>query len=517
MVPRSGKSKVAVLLILLSFLSVSCQEVIKPRHTVIEGSDLIRVGKEAEKAYRQNTITRLKEKYQRHFAEELYFADLEEAKKKLSEEYTLSLQAQIDKVFSEPYILRMEADFVHSEVQAYAKGEKTLSEILQSPGENIMSLKGQFFGFRRHPKQDPYTSEEVPEYKFLEKLAQDYVAEGVDFVEIWFNEYPQELFARHPLEEIDKQENIFLYLKDESKKVMTGYLSKTYYDLFYNKNWGEPPISRYRSGMTTKPYPGRTKKKEEIAKEDWTVEYEIRDNLHYLQKKYNMEFFHIADTWYAPVQYPQMYFYSLHQHWSPGCGSEGGFDYFLGLYHQYLLNQKIEAVLKEEGLEEDVLYFVQSEPNYMEAEDDSLDVDTLTDRYPFGEEGYTQERLLAGGYSGQVYLNLILLEEEEQIVSKEKLRNVMAKLEQIVDKAGEEERRRKNPFWGDCFIQMQRYKIDPHGKQVVRKLFREHPLTERFDNEVLNITTIASDRYRVRTGTEGFFYLDIFARKIGRD
>lgn len=479
--------------------------------TIIEGGDLARMGEETNRKLVEKNIRRFKDKYQRHFGGGLYFADLGEAKKKLNEEYTLYLKTQMDKVFHEPYILRLEAEFVNSEVQAYAKGEKTLSEILQSPGENLMSLKGQFFGFRKNLKKE-YEVDEFPEYDLLADMSVEYVEAGVDFIEIWFNEYPQTLLEKYPLREMEKQENLFLYLKDEPKKVMSGCLRKTYYDGGYS--YKEPPIQHIGARMTDKPYPGRERPGQEITKDDESLEYANRDNVYYLNKKYNMEFFQIVNMWYAPVDHPEMFFESGHSYWlfHPEHNPEG-WDYFLGLYYQYLLGLRIDALLEEAGLSEEVLYFVQTEPEMGEYYA-GHPVDTARDAYPFGKEGYTEEHFLSDGYTGIVYVNFIRLEESGKPVDPVKLEQVRTKVSEIIGIPGRDARREKDPTLGGRVIKNFAYLVDPEEKRIARELFRKHPLTERADNPAPTFSNVFSDIYNTRIETEGFIYLDIFGTKI---
>ncbi|MDO4719459.1 MAG: hypothetical protein Q4A78_02245 [Peptostreptococcaceae bacterium] len=66
------------------------------------------------------------------------------------------------------------------------------------------------------PKKE-YEVDEFPEYDLLADMSAEYVEAGVDFIEIWFNEYPRTLLEKYPIEETEKQENLFLYLKDEPK------------------------------------------------------------------------------------------------------------------------------------------------------------------------------------------------------------------------------------------------------------------------------------------------------------
>ncbi|MDO4719095.1 MAG: hypothetical protein Q4A78_00390 [Peptostreptococcaceae bacterium] len=519
MVPKKTRTMIAGTVVLLSLLlPLSGCEAVRPQHPTIEGMDLERMGKEYDQKVVQDNIRRFKDKYQRHFAEGRYFADLSEAKKKLNEEYNLYLKAQMDKVFPEPYILRMEAEFVNSEVQAYAKGEKTLSEILQSPGENILSLKGQFFGFRKNPRKEPYQEEDMPEYMLFEKLAQEYVKEGVDFIEIWVNEYPQTLLEKYPLEEMNKQENLFLYLKGEPRKILSGYLMKTYYDGGYNYKLGEPPISLVRSGMTDKPYPGgREYPKHPITEEDETPEFVIRDNLYALQKKYNMEFFHITLNYYAPVAYPQMYFLSLHNYYLNNPNDPEGFDHFLGLYYQHLLNEKIRPLLEEEGLAEEVLCFVQTEPADMEFRK-GMPVRTIREPYPFGKEGHTKEDFLFGGYSGWAHLNFLVLNTPQKSVDIGKVKRVIEKLDPIAGiRRRNLEQAVENPALGGRNLRIHSFLIDEYGKKVVKDLFRRHPLTERDNNPALNFRNVFADTYDIRSETEGFLYLDIFAEKTGEE
>ncbi|MDO4719808.1 MAG: hypothetical protein Q4A78_04025 [Peptostreptococcaceae bacterium] len=519
MVHRQTRTMITLTVVLLSLLlPLSACEAVRPQYPTIEGMDLERMGKEYDQKVVQDNIRRFKDKYQRHFAEGRYFADLSEAKKKLNEEYNLYLKAQMDKVFPEPYILRMEAEFVNSEVQAYAKGEKTLSEILQSPGENMMSLKGQFFGFRKNPKKEPYAEEDMPEYMLFEKLAQEYVKEGVDFIEIWVNEYPRTLLKKYPLEEMNKQENLFLYLKGEPKRVLSGYLMKTYYDSGYNYQLGEPPISFVKSGMTDKPYPGgREYPKHPITEDDETLEYTLRDNLYALQKKYNMEFFALGTDWYAPVAHPDVFFDSLHDYYLNNPNDPEGYDHFLGLYYQYLLNEKIRPLLEEEGLAEDVLCFVQTERVSMTF-NIGQPVNTFKDPYPFGKEGYTEENFLSRDYTGEVYLNFLVLNTPQKSVDIEKVKRVIENLDPIAGiRRRNLEQAVENPALGGRNLRIHSFLIDEYGKKVVKDLFRRHPLTERSDNPAVDFGNVFSNSYDIRSETEGFLYLDIFAEKTGEE
>ncbi|MDO4719810.1 MAG: hypothetical protein Q4A78_04035 [Peptostreptococcaceae bacterium] len=518
MVPKKTRTMIAGTVVLLSLLlPLSGCEAVRPQHPTIEGMDLERMGKEYDQKVVQDNIRRFKDKYQRHFAEGRYFADLSEAKKKLNEEYNLYLKAQMDKVFPEPYILRMEAEFVNSEVQAYAKGEKTLSEILQFPGENILSLKGEFFGFRKEVAED-YRSAEVPEFAFLKKISREYIDGGLDFLQIWFNEYSYDVFAQYPLEEIRQQENISLYLKDYPKKIMSGFFMATYYDSGYYYQLGEPPIVRFEDRVPKKPYPGgREYPKYPFTEDDETLEYTLRDNLYALQKKYNMEFFALSTNWYAPVAHPDVFFDSLHDYCLNNPNDPEGYDHFLGLYYQYLLNEKIRPLLEEEGLAEDVLCFVQTERVSMTF-NIGQPVNTFKDPYPFGKEGYTEENFLSRDYTGEVYLNFLVLNTPQKKVDIEKVKRVIEKLDPIAGiRRRNLEQAVENPALGGRNLRIHSFLIDEYGKKVVKDLFRRHPLTERSDNPAVDFGNVFSNSYDIRSETEGFLYLDIFAEKTGEE
>lgn len=196
-----------------------------PKMSLTSG-DYAEAGEATDRLLVESNIQNFTDKYRRHFAGGIYFEDLEAAKQKLNEEYRQYLIKQLDPLFPHPYILRIKAEFVNREVKAYAEGSKTLQDLLAEPGKNLMSLQGEFFGFRRNPKKEYYTDEETPEFLYFEKLGQEYVAAGVDFIQIWFNEYPISVLEKYPIEELQQQENLFLYLKDVYNKVMTGYVKK---------------------------------------------------------------------------------------------------------------------------------------------------------------------------------------------------------------------------------------------------------------------------------------------------
>lgn len=226
-----------------------------------------------------------------------------------------------------------------------------------------------------------------------------------------------------------------------------------------------------------------------------------------------MEFFHLGDEYYAPVKYPEMFFKSIHDY----ClfhrdRNPEGWDYFAGLYYQYLLNRHLDVLLKKEGLQEDVLYFVQTQPHF--DPNPYYPVNTNQEEYPFGEEGFDEAYFLGDGYTGTVYANFILLEEPGKAIPPEKLQKVIEETQRLMGVPGRNERRKIHPIPGLRITEIHTYRLSAYDKAVVKDLFRRHPLTERADNPAPNFYTAFSDIYSVRTETEGFLYLDIFAEKI---
>lgn len=490
-----GLFKKGFLCISLLVLLTGCGE---GTQQVIQGADLLESSKAIDEQNIEDVIANQKEKYTKHYQNGLYFEDQSKYQKDLNLEFQKALRQEIDQAIrTDPeirldpahfsYILKTDIEYVNESVRQYSEGKISAQDIIFEP-DHIMQIRIQFYGFEDKIYKDGERSEQIHfEDVFFEPRLRDYIHKGVENVEYWGMGYHTDVLKRYSLDDIEKQNDIPLFLKDKAKVLMTSVFLKNYFGDTKVVDEGFVVIPGGEVGEMTHDYEFITEK---------------------LSQKYNIGFYRKGFYYYAPEERPDLFFRA-------SFPSQDQEDYFLSTLYQDILSKKIHQYLEQEGLSDRMTVFVEVEPDGDAFNDGGVSRRT----YDMSKEMNEEEFLLNGpqGYNGSVHVILIDLDTGEDPLSKERKDQIMNTIRGWID--GDYEYK---PVVGGTAVaeggfrnvEIKRFEIDDYGRKVVVDLFKRYRLTERNRRpDDLGLDGVWSDIYDKRAETPGFHYLDIFAKE----
>lgn len=439
-----------------------------------------------------NVISTQKEKYERHYKNNLYYEQYPKAQEELNKLYNEKLRKEIDEYIKTqvpqfkdcPYILKTQIEYVKQDLKYYEKGIIAPVLIVDNP-DRIMSVKIQWYIFEDFMPVGIYVDEaEVLLRKitkeFLEKVIKRYIDNGVEDFRLNVRAYKKDTLDKYSIQEIEKQENIELFLQEEGKKSsFKGNIYKTYFG------------DRTELLIDYINFLDLNLKQEEGKK--------------VLKEKYNLEFDE-AEGWYIPKNNPELFFRS---HYDDGYS-----NHIQETIYQYLANKEVEKQIKEAGLSDNVVFLVTAESDLFRSYDSSSTIAP----YNFGE-GFDGKDFLKYGYTGKVYITLIYLSEEPfdklkddfdvkikyfNEVKEELMNKVVEPLNEVFDFES-------SPSKGYKTAYIYLYHVNEYDKKIIIDLFKKHPITEREDDPELELYNVFSLIYKTRAETPGFHYIDIFA------
>lgn len=493
-----------ITIILISLLLTSCYS---SSNNTIDGADLGKSSENFDETMKQFMVVTLEDKYKRHFQNNLYYEDLSKEQKELNKLYNQYLnkeiqnyiQIEIPELKNAPYILKTNIEYVNEDVKKYSNGQLKAEEIIDN-GNSMMSIKIQWYIF-----EDFYKLKETKEEneKLGEKLAIDYIErkignkyilQGLESIQINARAYPKETLKKYSIDEIEKQDNIQIFLQEEGEK--SSFEANMYRTYFSD---GLSPDRKFKStGGLIYPKDFYKKRKQE------------------LKEKYNMEFYE-AEGLYIPKDYPNIRFYA--------DGTTIEIDHFKEAFYQYLMNEKVRKLIQEKKLEDRVVFLVTTEAQGDPYEDDN----SVRKPYNFGK-GFDKEFFLKQGYTGKVYTTFIYLddyveESEEDKFDEEKRNQESERREECLQKLRHElvyplhEEIQfgysKLSYDGELGLKiayLYLYDAKEYDRKIIIDLFKKHPLTEVDRMPELGFDNVFSLLYYTRSETPGFRYIDIFTK-----
>ena len=376
---------------------------------IIDGRELTLSSEASDTLYEMETVRSLKDKYSRHYQNGLPFEDLSQAEQELNEHFYRSFQEQIRKALDAeakalkkaPYLLRTRVEFVRSEVKKYARGKRSAEEILRDP-DSIMGIKMEYYAFvtEKERRQEPvYLAYDQMERKILGKrLYHDYVKQGVEQVEYWATLYDAAELEKIPLKQLEKEPYPFVALGsdcvifDSSAYLKTPYVNSLFREnrFDWEENFRETIYDRGIGVYTTRR----------------------------LEEKYKIPFVFRGGDWYSPAAYPELVFDVA---WAEGEEEKTLWeDHFLSVLTQHLLHEKIGAILKELGLEKDVVFLIT-----VRSTDDIYDEENPYAK-PYDCSKLNEEEFIKSGFEADVRVIFIYLQETSKEDLESLARNIQA-------------------------------------------------------------------------------------------
>lgn len=501
---------------------------------IIDGRSFYEAGKEVERLHIEEQIAPQREKYRRHYAPALYFEDLEKEKTELNQAFYQywnrkiehQIETQAPQLGKTPWLLRTEVEFVNEDVKKYREGILSAQEIIQNP-DSIMHIHMEWHVFFETPmtKEEllecfehiewhtffeiPATSEALIEYfhrierqGIAKEVTEKYIHSNIEQVEFWAYANRVEALEEFSLQQLRETEDIRGLLKNR-------------YGLFGDSCYLKMPY--YQSGDMPESF-------ETIRSysREWALPEPDRVLAH-LKRKYRIPFYQKTGRWFAAESYPELFF-SVDGWWPDGDDlddlSDDLEDYFLGTLYQDMLQQQIERIIEEEGMSEELLFFVTVEPEgygYEEYNPDKRSYDCLH---------LEEEVFLREGYGGDVDVTLISLTDSPKVYERiaqhekaleRKMRKVLERIDEKIcfGKTVPFVEGNKEYESGYKSYYLYEYLLDKEEQKVVRDLFQKYRRTERCPRE--DVRGLADDfslHYVTRADTPAFHFLDIFGEKL---
>ncbi|MDO5062198.1 MAG: hypothetical protein Q4D77_03420 [Peptostreptococcaceae bacterium] len=465
---------------------------------IIDGRSLYERSRQIDELYIDSYTELQKEKYRRHYDPKLYFADLKRSGQELEEKayqywdnkIRYAIQTEFPMLKKAPYILRTDVEFVNEAILRYQQGELKADEVFRDP-QHTMRIKIELDMFvDKTSKKDEVQRQYQMLYKqkIAKELIEGYMDNNVEQVEFWGNIYNKEALKEHSIQELSQEKQIQSILDPKGyKEEGIFYLKTPYYESNIARDGEE--FDEYDSYMS--------------GELDWATSDEV---IQALSDKYKIPFFQKNGIWFAAEEYPDLFFMVDESIVEPKTKPVNIEDYFLSTLYQSILNKHVERIIEEEGMSDEVLFFVSTEPTgdqYTENNACKVRRDCRT---------IDEKKLLKKGY-GSVEVGITLIHMTDSSVvdeeaTKEKLRGITTRIDELVDL-------HDTPIdfaWENLYIY--EYMLGKEEQQIAKELFKQYRMTERWRREdPPGIGDVFSLYYITRAETPAFHFLDIFGEK----
>lgn len=471
---------------------------------IIDGRSLYERSRQIDELYIDSYTELQKEKYRRHYDPKLYFADLKESRQELEEKayqywdnkIRYAIQTEFPMLKKAPYILRTDVEFVNEAILRYQQGELKAEEVFRDP-QHTMRIKIELDMFvDKTPKKDEVQRQYQMLYKqkIAKELIEGYMDNNVEQVEFWGNIYNKEALKEHSIQELSQEKQIQSILDPKGyKEEGIFYLKTPYYESNITRDGEE--FDEYDSYMS--------------GELDWATSDEV---IQALSDKYKIPFFQKNGIWFAAEEYPDLFFMVDESIVEPKTKPVNIEDYFLGTLCQAILSKHVERIIEEEGMSDEVLFFVTVEPRG----DQYGDYNAC--KVPYDCRGFDEKEFLKAGFMGNIDVALIHMTDSSVVdeeATKEKLRRIIKRIhlligfgQETVILDGEE----YLPGWKTYYIY--EYMLGKEEQQIAKELFKQYRMTERWRREdPPGIGDAFSLYYRTRAETPAFHFLDIFGEK----
>ncbi len=495
-----------VLLLVMILLLTGCSGGNYSSTPTIDGKSLEDSSRALDELNVQKVVTTQAEKYKKHYQNGLYYEDLSKVNKELSEKYKQALRKEWDEYMKKniplladmSYALQTEIEYVKADAKAYAEGKKTAEEIVTNPN-SIMKMKIRLFMFEDFRKNWDYelASDKMQSELVEEYFNKKYIEQGVGYFDFVMKEYYPSVLNKYSIEEIEKNLDI-MDLLDEEKTTTEQAMFKTHFaDDFENHK------IFIRRGLID------SERGKAYSKA--------------LGEKYNLEFYKDHEGWFRAKKYPEIHFDAI---WISNEGDKEIIisDHFQTAMVQYLINKRLEKIIKEAGLEDRVVFLVTAESQT------ATEYSLARKPYDFGD-GFDEEFFLKEGYAGYVDVTLIYLddkanrknnlkreelEKQDEEFLKKITESILKPLHQQIHFGFSKSTTYREGSLGDGSTEPHIYKyyVNDYDRKVIVDLFKRYPITEyeRMPDKP-GLGDVFSLQYITRAETPGFHYLDIFGEK----
>jgi hypothetical protein len=449
---NSNKLKLLIIVILLSSVFVGCTQAPQTISTY-------ELKESAEISDREAALSNketLKASFDRHYANGLYFEDLEDVKLDLTNAYIKQFESSIVDSFKFPCFMEIKVEFFNDSLMKLKEGELTIEEVTRNTENHIRDIEGILYVFSTEEERSDKVMLEMDEK--LRATNNFFNEHDISHKIVW-RIYDSKILNDISIDEIKKMDEPIVFL--EQNKLI---LDETFYTSEFTSDY------EYES----KPY--YIRQSEEV---------------NHLYNAYNIDFVGVGQDGYLNCMYAPAYDLNLK------IENRSLSNRFMTLMAQKLLFDQIYEILKSENVENEIGLLVV--PN------DTGNTDMNYGTYDFSKP------IDALDYLNNVYgfdydVSLISLSTSEEKIDYEILMKLSDKIWNLLD---EKDGMSRLSFFIDFYI----VKSDEE-KSLITSLLYENRLNQRYLDREGGLANIYKNMYIRRLENEAYFYLDIYAEKM---
>lgn len=439
------------------FLLTSCSN-----NQSISNYELIENAKKEDELIAKTNKVLMKDLMDRQYANQLYLEDFGDVNNKLIPSFIKGFEQKYFSDLGYPYFFENEVQFFNDSLKEVKEDHLMIEEILASPEKHLRKITIELYTFI--PLEDRQSGSLLAFNDEMIKLAEVYKENQVDYEIVW-RVYDEDALDHIGFEKVKALEEPLISL-EQTGLLLNNSLYSNEYLLDYEEK--------------SRPYGVR-----------------FADDIENLKIKFNKDFvFKGKDSkedsanMFAPVDDLSMEFELV-----------GSSDAYMTLLAQKKLSDEVYRIIEEEGAIDYIGAFVignDHEKGYFTSEnfDMSEDVDSITflnDVFPYEYD-----------------VSLIYLTTNEEDIDYSVLKNISAKINQLLSRYDENDEKMKNPI--RVFID---FYVLENGSDInlVTQLLYDNRLTDRWLGYSRGLAYLYADMYIRRSETEGFHFLDVYGEK----